>query len=109
MKPIRESAATEAPSAVMEINATYTVSVVAELSGVATEQIHYFQEIGLVSPVAGTPENPAYDDESVRLLRRLEHLRSHYGIRDAGLRLFLNLLNEVEELRRELRQMQRHL
>jgi hypothetical protein len=44
-----------------------------------------------------------FDDESLRSLRRIEHLRATCAVNDAGLKLILDLLREVERLRRERR------
>ena len=107
MKPSKESALSGLPFLETETDATYTLAIVAELTGVATQQILYYQETGLIAPVAGTPKEPAFDVGTLRALRRIEHLRSGYGVNDSGLRLLLNLLDEVDYLRNELRERQR--
>ncbi len=106
MNPSPESTAPGHPPFDPPIDATYTLEIVAELTGVTTRQILYYQESGLIAPVAGTFDAPAFDDETVRALRRLEHLRECYGVNDSGLRLLLNLSEEVERLRRDLRHYQ---
>lgn len=45
-----------------------------------------------------------FDTECLRQLRRIEHLRETCGVNDTGLRLILNLLQEVEQLRQLRRQ-----
>ncbi len=73
----------------------YTLEVLAEVSGVATQTIVEYQECGLI--------HPDFDDETVRLVRRLEHLRETCGMNLRGLKLMTNLLDELERLRAELR------
>lgn len=72
--------------------ATYTLEVVAQITGISVTTILRYQESGLI-PAS------AYDDETVRTLRRIEHLRSTCGVNENGLRLILSLMDEIERLR----------
>ena len=74
---------------------TYTLEILAEITGVSTQTIVLYQEHGLI--------RPEFDDESVRALRRIEHLRETCELNLAGLKLLTSLLEEVEQLRAELR------
>jgi DNA-binding transcriptional MerR regulator len=73
----------------------YTLEMLAEVSGVATQTIVEYQECGLI--------HAGYNDETVRLLRRMEHLREACGMNLRGLKLMTGLLEELEQLRAELR------
>lgn len=77
------------------MNETYTLEVLAEITGVTTQTIVQYQEHGLI--------RPEFDDEAIRALRRIEHLRETCEMNLAGLKLLTGLLNEVEQLREELR------
>jgi|UniRef100_UPI003783B222 DNA-binding transcriptional MerR regulator len=77
------------------MNETYTLEVLAEITGVTTQTIVQYQEHGLI--------RPEFDDETIRALRRIEHLRESCEMNLAGLKLLTGLLNEVEQLREELR------
>jgi len=74
---------------------TYTLDILAEITGVSTQTIVQYQEHGLI--------HPEFDDETVRALRRIEHLRETCELNLAGLKLLTSLLEEVEQLRAELR------
>lgn len=75
----------------------YTLEVIARISGVDAETILHYQEQGFIRPL---PESAnQFDDEALRTLRRIEHLRETCGVNEAGLRLILDLLDEVERLR----------
>lgn len=84
-----------------EDDAAYSLEIVARLSGVNAELVMHYREEGLIRPLPGHDDR--FDDEAVRTLRRIEHLRSTCGVNDAGLRLVLGLLDEVERLRGEIR------
>ena len=86
----------------------FSLEVFAELAGVNTRTVLHYQEQGFIRPVAGTEETAEkkakFDADSLRQLRRIEHLRETCGMNENGLRLILSLLQEVEQLRRERRQ-----
>lgn len=77
----------------------YTLEILAEITGVSTQTIVQYQEHGLI--------HPPLDDEAIRALRRIEHLRETCEVNLAGLKLLTSLLEEVEQLREERRVLQR--
>ncbi|HSP42153.1 MAG TPA: MerR family transcriptional regulator [Luteolibacter sp.] len=81
-----------------EPDATYSLELFARISGVAEETILRYCERGFIRPLREDVNR--YDDEALRTLRRIEHLRETCGVNDAGLRLILDLLEEIECLRR---------
>lgn len=81
------------------MNETYTLEVLAEITGIETTTLIQYQEHGII--------RPQFDDETVRRLRRAEHLRESCEMNLDGLKLLTHLLEEVEHLREELRRHQR--
>ncbi|MBK8039806.1 MAG: MerR family transcriptional regulator [Verrucomicrobiaceae bacterium] len=81
------------------MNETYTLEVLAEITGIETTTLIQYQEHGII--------RPAFDDETVRRLRRAEHLRESCEMNLDGLKLLTHLMEEVEQLREELRRHQR--
>ena len=86
-----------------DTDATYTLDVVADLTGVSSRTILHYQEQGLITPVDDESGAQYFDDDALLTLRRIEHLRTHCEMNEAGLKLMLNLLDEIECLREELR------
>jgi DNA-binding transcriptional MerR regulator len=83
--------------------APYTLEIVAALTGVSSQTILHYHEEGLLTPVPeSTPDAPRFDDEALRTLRRIEHLRSTCEVNLPALKLILRLLDEIEELRARL-------
>jgi DNA-binding transcriptional MerR regulator len=76
--------------------ATYTLETVAEITGVSSQTILHYQEHGLL-------RSSGFDDEAVHTLRRIDYLRSTCETNISGLRLILDLLDQVERLQTELR------
>lgn len=77
------------------MNETYTLEVLAEITGIETTTLIQYQEHGII--------RPAFDDETIRRLRRAEHLRESCEMNLDGLKLLTHLLEEVEHLREEAR------
>jgi len=78
----------------------YTLDIVAELTGVSTKTILHYQEQGLIHPAGSAGD---FDDETVHTLRRIEHLRLTSEANLTGIKLILELLDEVDRLRTALR------
>ncbi len=78
----------------------YSLDITARVTGLSVKTILHYQEQGFIRPLpdaGGTRQ--LFDDEALRTLRRIEHLRSTCGVNEAGLRLILHLIDEVERLR----------
>ena len=73
----------------------YTLDILAGITGVSTQTIVQYQEHGLI--------RSQFDDETVRVLRRIEYLRETFEMNLGGLKLLTHLLDEVEQLRQERR------
>ena len=87
-----------------DTDATYTVEVIASLTGITSQTVLHYQEQGLISPGAGhEPDAGQFDAEALLTLRRIEHLRSTCAVNESGLKLILELMDEIERLRAELR------
>jgi DNA-binding transcriptional MerR regulator len=79
-----------------DADATYQLEIVARLTGISSQTIRHYQEQGLV-------RQDALDDEAVRKLRQIEHLRATCEADLSGLKLILDLLEQVDRLQTELR------
>jgi DNA-binding transcriptional MerR regulator len=87
-----------------EAHNVYTIELAAQLAQVPRRLIVLYYKHGLVSPVRDPAGSGWYfDDEAIRVVRRIEYLRSACGLNLAGIKLVMNLMDEVERLRSELR------
>ncbi|MEO7414957.1 MAG: chaperone modulator CbpM [Opitutaceae bacterium] len=99
-----ESNADDLPLIEPSLDATYTIDVVAELTGVSSQTVLFYHEQGLVPTLgAGPPGERYFDDEALRVIRKLEHLRSELQLKEPALKLMVTLLSEIEQLRNEAR------
>lgn len=82
----------------------YTIEVAARLAQVPRRLIVLYYKHGLVSPVMDPAGNGWYfDDDAIRIVRRIEYLRTACGLNLSGIKLVMALAEEVERLRTELR------
>ncbi|MBV8176255.1 MAG: MerR family transcriptional regulator [Verrucomicrobia bacterium] len=82
----------------------YTIEMVAQLAQVPRRLIVLYCKHGLVSPVRDPASSGwCFDEEAIRIVRRIEYLRSTCNVKLAGIKLILELTQEVERLRQELR------
>jgi DNA-binding transcriptional MerR regulator len=94
----------DAPVIEPKFDATYTLAVVAQLTGVSSQTILFYREQGLVPAIEASPADEYYfDDDALRAIRRLEHLRTELELKDPALKLMVNLLAEIERLHDEAR------
>lgn len=87
-----------------DAQAVYSIEAAAHLAQVPRHTILVYCKHGLVAPM-GDPSSGGYyfSAETIRALRRIESLRATCGNDFAGMRIILELLNEVRQLRAELR------
>ncbi len=87
-----------------EVGVWYSLEMIAELAGVEESTVIRYRECGFLRPVTGgAGAGERFDEECLRQLRRIEHLRRECALNETGLRMMLELLEEVEFLRQERR------
>ena len=100
MKATRKNPARALQAFEPETKTVYSIEAVEHIAHVPRRTILRYYKHGLVSPAAD-PEDAGYcfDGETIRTLRRIEHLRTRCGMNLDGIKLILDLMSEVERLR----------
>ena len=84
--------------------AVYSIETTAQLAGVSRRNILVYCKHGLIAPsVDPTLWGYWFTAESIRTLRRIEGLRHSCGDDFLGIAMILDLMNEVQTLRAQLR------
>jgi len=82
-----------------DANPVCALAEVERLTRVPQRKILRYCKQGLVAPVEEPERNGVYfDGIAIQALRRIEHLRSDFGINLGGIKLIFDLTNEVERL-----------
>ena len=86
-----------------DARAVYTLEAAASLTQLPRRLIAIYFRHGLVSPVMDPACSGWYfNDEAIRILRRIEYLRTVCGLNIVGIKLIMDLAREVDRLREEL-------
>jgi len=82
----------------------YSIEAVVHITQTPRHLIAVYCRHGLIAPIA-PPEREGwqFDDEAIRELRRIECLRSEFGLELPALRMVVALRREIERLREEVR------
>ena len=83
----------------------YAISVAAELAGLHPQTLRQYDRLGLVSP-SRAGRNRLYSMNDIVKLREIAQL-SNEGLSLEGIRRVLTLQEEVNKLRRQVREFQR--
>ena len=90
-------------------NVLYSLDAAAHLAGVPRRSILIYCRADIIRPVFQPPYGEMkFTEEAIRTVRRIEPLRTVHNIDVAWLKTMLDLLDEVERLRAELRFLRNH-
>lgn len=82
----------------------YMIGVAAELCGVHPQTLRQYERLGLITPSRVGSKNRLYSEADIRRVRRIQRLTQEMGVNLAGVELVLRLLDEMEEMRRDMEQ-----
>jgi hypothetical protein len=77
--------------------ALYSLAEAAYLTGVHPAMLEYYCRLGLITDQRdGAEDQPAFDEEALHEVRRIEHFRRHLGVSRRALPLICDLRREGE-------------
>lgn len=83
-----------------EVRPCYVISVAAEMLGVKTYTLRYYERVGIIRPSRSPGNIRLYSESDIALLRRVRTLIEDLGINMAGVEVILNTLQRMSELQR---------
>ena len=92
-----------------DLDEPLTLDVVAETVGARRSLVMRLAERGLIETVTGEADETLVPRRMVIQLRRMQRLRRDLGVNFAGAAVILDLVGRIEQLNRELAEMQRRL
>ena len=78
----------------------YVISVAAQILGVKTYKLRYYESVGVISPSRSEGNIRLYSQDDIERLRRAIRLSDELGINMAGVEVIFNLLNKIEALQK---------
>lgn len=82
----------------------YMIGVAAQLCGVHPQTLRQYERLGLVAPSRVGAKNRLYSEVDILRVRRIQRLTQDMGVNLAGVELILRLIDDMEEMRRDLEQ-----
>ena len=86
----------------------YMISVAAELAGMHPQTLRIYEARGLITPKRSPKNTRLYSQADVDRLRRIQELTSELGMNLAGVERVFELEEEIERMRRRMRNIERH-
>jgi MerR family transcriptional regulator, heat shock protein HspR len=86
----------------------YMISVAAELAGMHPQTLRIYETRGLITPKRSPKNTRLYSQADVDRLRRIQELTNELGMNLAGVERVFELEDELEKMRRRLRNLERH-
>ncbi len=80
----------------------YMIGVAAQLCQVHPQTLRQYERLGLVVPSRAGAKNRLYSEEDIKRVRRIQRLTQEMGVNLAGVELILRLLDEMDEVKRDL-------
>ena len=85
----------------------YIISVAAELAGVHPQTLRIYERKGLLNPSRTAGNTRRYSERDIDRLRDIQSLTQDHGINLAGVKMIVELQNELERMRKRMEQMSR--
>jgi MerR family transcriptional regulator, heat shock protein HspR len=86
----------------------YMISVAAELAGMHPQTLRIYEARGLITPERSPKNTRLYSQADVERLRRIQELTGELGMNLAGVERVFELEEEIERMRRRMRNLERH-
>jgi len=87
----------------------YVISVAAELSGVHPQTLRMYERRGLLAPRRTSGNSRRYSERDIARVRMILELTQREGISLAGVRLFMELREQLEQMHRRTEALEQQL
>lgn len=87
----------------------YVISVAAELSGVHPQTLRMYERRGLLAPRRTSGNSRRYSERDIARVQMILELTQREGISLAGVRMFLELREQLEQMHRRTEALERQL
>src|SRR6266536_1908130 len=92
-----------------EDRAVYIISVAAELAGVHPQTLRIYERKGLLSPARTAGNTRRYSNRDIERLRMIQRLTQEFGVNLAGVKMIVEMENELDRMRRHMERLDREL
>ena len=87
----------------------YVISVAADILGVRTYTLRYYEKVGIVKPARSRGNIRLYSDMDLALLQRVKALMEDLGVNLAGVEVILRMSQQIARLQRQAEELEAKL
>ena len=87
----------------------YVISVAADIIGVRTYTLRYYEKVGIVKPARSRGNIRLYSDMDLALLQRVKALMEDLGVNLAGVEVILRMSRQIARLQQQAEEMEAKL
>ena len=87
----------------------YVISIAANILGVKTHTLRYYEKVGIVEPRRSQGNIRLYSDVDLALLRRVKTLMDDLGVNLAGVEVVLRLAEQLNQAQRRVTELEAEL
>ena len=84
----------------------YVISIAAEMVGVPTYTLRYYEKIGIMEPSRSKGNIRLYSDRDIVFIRRVKTLMEDLGVNLAGVEVILRMSQQMTELHSQLERLE---
>ena len=92
-----------------EERAVYIISVAAELSGAHPQTLRMYERRGLLAPKRTSGNTRRYSERDIARIQMIQELTQRDGVSLAGVKLFIEMREQLAEMRRRTEELEREL
>jgi MerR family transcriptional regulator, heat shock protein HspR len=92
-----------------EERAVYIISVAAELAGVHPQTLRIYERKGLLTPARTAGNTRRYSQRDIERLRMIQRLTQNAGVNLAGVKMIVEMEEEIDRMRRRMDRLDREL
>lgn len=92
-----------------EERAVYIISVAAELAGVHPQTLRMYERRGLLAPKRTSGNTRRYSERDIARIQMIQELTQREGISLAGVRLFIEMREQLARMQRRTEELEREL
>ena len=98
-----------APPGPRDDRAVYVISVAAEIAGVHPQTLRMYERKGLLAPKRTSGNTRRYSEADIARIRAIQELTQIGGISLSGVKLFIQMREQLEEMERRAAELEQEL
>jgi MerR family transcriptional regulator/heat shock protein HspR len=93
----------------MENEPRYVISIAAQMLGIHTHTLRYYERIGIVQPSRSRGNIRLYSEQDLDQLRHVKNLIEELGVNLAGAEVILRMARQIAELQQRVLELEAEL